>query len=162
MGYLELAIFAFVVVGWIIRTIYKFVKWSINQVKTVGVAPSPIQQAIAEAQRQQATAAVPPSRPPAPRPQMPRLQTASRPIPMPRRPDAGSPLVAREATRAEFDRAERDLMTTEPSPLDTPLRSTPRAPESAPFALFENTDDLVRAVILQEVLSPPLSRRRSR
>ena len=155
MGYLELAIFAFVVVGWIIRTIYKFVKWSISQVKTVGVAPSPIQQAIAEAQRQQATAA--PLRPQAPRP-----QTASRPISMPRRPDAGGPLVARESTRADFDRAERDLMTTEPSPLDTPLRSTPRTPASAPFVLFQNADDLVRAVILQEVLAPPLSRRRSR
>lgn len=157
MGYLELAIFAFIILAWIIRTIYKGFRWLARQAETAGVTPSPIQQAIAEAQRQQA-AGVPPPRPQA----APRTQTGLRSLPAPRRPEAGGPAVPREATRADFDRSERELLAIEPSALDAPLRSTPPNPADAPIRLFQNTDDLVRALILQEVLGPPLSRRSSR
>ena len=157
MGPIEGLLIAIAIFAFIIRAIYRGFRWLAQQVKTVGVAPSPIQQAIAEAQRQQA-AAVQPARP-QPRP---RLETELRPLPMPRRPEAGGPAVPREATRGDFVRSERELLTTEPSPLDAPLRSTLAPQTEASFRLFQDTDDLVRAVILQEVLGPPLSRRSSR
>ena len=152
MRHPELLIIAFVVLSWIARTIIKFVKWSVNQVKTAGITPSPIQQAIAEASRQQ-TAPSPP----------PRSQAALRPPsglrPLPRRPDAGGPAVPVEATSRDFDRSEQELFAAEPSPLDTPLRSVPSAADAAGFRLFDSKDDIVRAIILKEVLGPPLSKR---
>lgn len=143
MGHIELIILAFAILTWIVRTIIKFAKWSVNQVKTVGVAPSPIQKAIADSERQLAA------------------QAAARlaPAPQYRQPDAGGPAVNREATFQDFDRSERELFQDEPAPLNALQIVTPPPPDTPPFRLFENADDLVRAVILQEVLGPPLSRR---
>ena len=143
MGHIELIIFAFAILTWVVRTIIKFAKWSVNQVKTVGVAPSPIQQAIADAERQQAA------------------QAAARLVPAPRyrQPTAGGPAVNRETTFQDFDRSEQELFQAEPLALDTLQSTAPPPPDDPPFRLFENSDDLVRAVILQEVLGPPLSRR---
>lgn len=143
MGHIELIIFAFAILTWVVRTIIKFAKWSVNQVKTVGVAPSPIQQAIADAERQQAA------------------QAAARLVPVPqyRQPAAGGPAVNRETTFQDFDRSEQELFQAEPLALDTLQSVTPPPSDAPPFRLFENSDDLVRAVILQEVLGPPLSRR---
>ncbi len=143
MRHPELLVVGFVILSWIVRTLIKFVKWSVKQVKTVGVAPSPIQQAIADAQRLQAA------------------QAAARlaPVPQFRRPEAGGPAVGREATYEDFDQAEQELILSEPTALNSLQNSTPTQQEAAPLRLFENTDDLVRAMILQEVLGPPLSRR---
>ena len=54
------------------------------------------------------------------------------------------------------------MFASEPSALGVSL-SSPAAPRPAatPNRLFGGTDDLIRAIILQEVLGPPLSRRKS-
>lgn len=143
MRHPELLIIAFVILSWIVRTIIKFVKWSVKQVKTIGVAPSPIQQAIADAQRLQ------------------EAQATARltPVLQYRRPDTGGLAVDREATYEDFDRAEQELFLSEPASLNSLQSITPVQQEAAPLRLFEDADDLVRAFILQEVLGPPLSRR---
>jgi hypothetical protein len=128
---------------WVVRTIIKLAKWSVNQVKTVGVAPSPIQKAIADSERQLAAQAAA------------RLASA----PEYRQPEAGGPAVNRETTLQDFDRSEQELFQDEPAPLNTLESVVPPLPDTPPFRLFENADDLVRAVILQEVLGPPLSKR---
>lgn len=77
----------------------------------------------------------------------------------PRQPQAGGPAVPTETSRQDFVRQEQELFASEPAGLGTPLTS-PAPPAAAPNALFGGTDDLVRAIILQEVLGPPLSRRK--
>ena len=143
MGHIELIIFAFAILTWVVRTIIKFAKWSVNQVKTVGVAPSPIQQAIADSERLLAAQAA--------------VRLA--PTPQDRQPKAGGPAVDRETTFQDFDRSEQELFQAEPTSLNSLQSVTTTRPDDPPFRLFENSDDLVRAVILQEVLGPPLSRR---
>lgn len=78
---------------------------------------------------------------------------------LPRQPSAGGPAVPAETSRQDFVRQEQELFASEPAGLGVSLTSsTPLA--AAPNALFGGTDDLVRAIILQEVLGPPLSRRK--
>jgi hypothetical protein len=119
-----------------------------------------------------------PSRPqPGLPPQMPRPAAAQPPAPafpqqaypqqafpqqartQPRQPSAGGPAVPVETNRQEFVRQEQGLVASEPAGLGVLLTSS-APPAAAPNALFGGTDDLVRAIILQEVLGPPLSRRK--
>lgn len=81
---------------------------------------------------------------------------------MPRQPSAGGPAVPFETDRQDFERQEQDLFASEPSALGALLSSPPPPqPAAAPNILFNGTDDLIRAIILQEALKPPLSRRHS-
>jgi len=87
-------------------------------------------------------------------------QAARRELAQPRQPSAGGPAVPAEASRQDFVRQEQELFASEPAALGVSLTSS-AATAAAPNALFGGTDDLVRAIILQEVLGPPLSRRKS-
>lgn len=104
--------------------------------------------------------APPPSQAPPPtRPapvQAPRREQAR---PIPRQPQAGGPAVPFETDRRDFERQEQDLFASEPTALSVSLSSPAARSAAAPNRLFGGTDDLVRAIILQEVLGPPLSRR---
>jgi len=73
-------------------------------------------------------------------------------------PPSGPPAVSREATTADFARQEQELEATEPARLG-PVRPAVTAPTRPRLGLSLAGDDLLRAVILQEVLGPPLSRR---
>lgn len=154
----EIAI-ALVILFWIGAGIFRFFRWISRSLRNAAATPSPIQQAINEAQQQAQTAPRSPSTPPQmPRPQMPR-QTATSAA-YPRQPQAGGPVVLRETTSQDFQRQERELLTEEPTALGVPLQSPRTSPSSAPaFQLIPTNDDLVRALILQEVLAPPLSKR---
>ncbi len=142
-------------------SIYRFVKWANRQISS-NATPTPGQQALADAQRQAQ----------GPTPQAPMAQALPerasslappRPIaarPMPRQPQAGGSAVPREATDTDFRRQEQELVAGEPAALGVALRSsTASAPSKS--GLFQDTDDLVRAIILREALGPPLSRRSS-
>ena len=95
-----------------------------------------------------------------------RLQSAPRPALspslMPRQPEAGGPAVFAETDTRDFERQERELVASEAVPLGVSLSSASQASAPTANALFGGTDDLVRAIILQEVLGPPLSRRAPR
>ncbi len=134
--------------------IYRFVKWANRQISG-SAAPNPVQQALADAQRQ---AQGPPTTP-----QAPMTQTLPERAPlrsMPRQPQAGGPAVPRETTDADFRRQEQELVAGEPAALGVALHSA-AAPAPSKIGLFQDTDDLVRAIILREALGPPLSRRSS-
>ena len=155
----HLIVFILVALYWVGVGIFRFFKWigrSLANVNTI--APSPIQQAMAEAQRQ--AEQVP--KPPAPRPQpvQPRIPPPSaRPFQMFQQPGAGGPAVPWESTEQDFRRQEQELLTEEPTALNIALQSTPPQDAPAPLRLFETNDDLIRAFILQEALGPPLSKR---
>lgn len=89
-----------------------------------------------------------------------RQQAGRREQIQPRQPSAGGPAVPIETSRQDFVRQEQELFASEPAALGVSLTSSASA-AAAPNALFGETDDLVRAIILQEVLGPPLSRRKS-
>jgi hypothetical protein len=127
--------------------IYRFVKWVNRLAAGTKSAPNPVQQAINDAQRQTRTKRAP-------------SQTPARP--MPRQPQAGGPAVPWETTERDFRRQEQELFGEEPPPLASPLQSAAVTPPPSAPPLFSSTEDWVRAIILQEVLGPPLSRRNIR
>ena len=156
---MEIIAVLFALLIWIVSLLIKFFRWAGRKINTVNTAPAPIQQAMAEAQRQaeMQRQAMPP---PYPAPQYPqRPQPPVPPWEMPRQPQAGPPAVPYEATDQDFRRQELELLTEEPASLDTPLRSDTPFSASRELRLFETDDDLVRAFILQEALGPPLCRR---
>jgi hypothetical protein len=79
------------------------------------------------------------------------------------------PAVTREATTADFQSQETALSAYEQQaretfrPSTSPQTTSP-TPSPAPLAmpLFGSTSDLIRSLILQEALGPPLSRRQQR
>lgn len=136
----EVVIFLLVALFWVLRAIFRFFKWAAVRLKDGAAGINALQQA------------PPPSKTPPPA----RTPSAR---PMPRQPQAGGPAVLREATERDFQWQEEELVALEPMGLGTPLRSP--AKSAAPRKrLFDNNDDLVRAIILREALGPPLSRRR--
>lgn len=139
-----------VILYWIGVGIYRFFRWLARSVTGANAAPFPIQQAREEAQRQASQQRQMPPRVPPP---------SARPWEMPQQPGAGGPAVYQEATERDFERQETELLTEEPVPFAAPLRSTATPAPAAPFRLFQTNNDLVRAIILQEALGPPLSRR---
>lgn len=134
---------------WIGVGIYRFFKWIAKQAKQVSGGPAPMQQALA-AQRQAEQLRLQQIQQ---RQQVPAWQ-------MPRQPEAGGLAVPREATSQDFGRQEQELLTEEPAALGVALQTGGPQASSSPRPLFEGRDDLVRAIILQEALGPPLSRRR--
>lgn len=136
----EVVIFLLVALFWVLRAIFRFFKWAAVRLKDGASGINALQQA------------PPPSKTPPPA----RTPSAR---PMPRQPQAGGPAVLREATERDFQWQEEELVASEPMALGTPLRSSTKS--AAPRKrLFDNNDDLVRAIILREALGPPLSRRR--
>ena len=136
----EVVIFLLFALFGILRAIFRFFKWAAVRLKDGSAGINALQQA------------PPPSKTPPP-------ARASSARPMPRQPQAGGPAVLREATERDFQWQEEELVASEPMGLGTPLRSSTKiaAPRKK---LFDNNDDLVRAIILREALGPPLSRRR--
>ena len=177
----ETIVFAIGVLVWLVSSLIKGFKWLARQTNPAPLpqAPPPSQavfqtpaqfssSAQYPGQPQAAFQAPPPSRPSpmqALQQQAARLEQARQAEQarlMPRQPSAGGPAVPFETDRQDFVRQEQDLFASEPSALGVSL-SSPAAPRpaAAPDKLFGGTDDLVRAIILQEVLGPPLSRRKS-
>jgi hypothetical protein len=143
---MEAIAFGIIVLIWVISSLIKGFKWVLRQ---TGATPAP-----------PALTAPPPSQ------AAPTLQNPARlqapPLqarPRERQPAAGGQAVPGEANRQDFERQERDLMSSEPSALGVSLTSASSRSTTSANSLFGSTDDLVRAIILQEVLSPPLSRR---
>jgi len=160
-----------VVLIWVISSLIKGFKWLLRQTGVPPAPPvltapppsqatprgqlSPMFQPPATLQNPARLQAPPPSQTlPA---RAPRLEA---PRPRERQPQAGGPAVPEEATRQDFERQEREMFGAEPAALGTPLTSAPVRPSVPTNSLFGGTDDLVRAIILQEVLGPPLSRRK--
>ncbi len=152
---------------WIIRGITKAFK----QTGKPGLPPPPLQapppsQAVPRGQIPplfQPPATLQPARLQAPPPSQPLPARAPRldtPRPRERQPQAGGPAVPEETTRQDFERQEREMFGAEPAALGASLTSAPVRPSAPVNSLFGGTDDLVRAIILQEVLGPPLSRRK--
>lgn len=131
----ELIVAGIAILIWLITSIVKGLKWLGRQLGGTNIRPGLVEQAAAEAQRQAA------GRPPGP-------ATLAPPAPVRYKTSAAAFVSQDDALRAE-----------EISGLGVPLAASaaPRAPQAAP--LFGGRDDLVRAIILQEVLGPPLSRR---
>ncbi len=168
---LEAIGFGIIVLIWVVSSLIKGFKWLLRQTGATPTPPAltalPPSQAVPRGQ-------IPPTFPPpatlqsqtklqAPPPSQtlparaPRLDS---PRPRERQPQAGGPAVPDEATRRDFERQERELFRAEPAALDTPLASFSLSPSASANSLFGGTDDLVRAIILQEVLGPPLSHRK--
>lgn len=175
----ELIIFGIAIVVWIFSSLAKGIKWLSGRMNGANARPSLVQQAADDAQRlQQAVVRprpanplsnppinpqtlpqrVPPlfGRPAGPAP--PRVTVPARAI-MPRQPSAGGPAVPFETDSADFARQERTIQAEEPPALGVPLSSDTSLATRRVGPLFGNVDDLVRALILQEALGPPLSRR---
>ncbi len=141
--------------------VYRFFQWIARSVASAGATATPMRQAMAEAQQAQQIQQMQAVQ------QMARPQSAPLRVPppsmapweMPRQPGAGGPAVPWETTSQEFARQERELLTEEPAALSVPLQSAILPDAPAPLRLFEKNDDLLRAIILQEALGPPLSRR---
>lgn len=160
----EVIVFALVLLFWIVRGIFRFFKWAGRQLTGGAAGTNPVQQALADAQRQSQVPAAgqgpPPAQAPRPAQTLPtRAPSLVSARPMPRQPQVGGPIVSREATDADFQRQEQELAVWETASSGSLPRSP--APNAVPIkALFGGSDDLVRAIILREALGPPLSRRR--
>jgi len=157
---LEAIAFGIIVLIWVISSLIKGFKWLLRQ---TGATPAP--QALTVPPPSQAAPTLQsPARMQAPPPSqaLPARTPSLQARPRERQPTAGGPAVPDEATRQDFERQERELFGAEPMALDTPLLSAPSRSTASANSLFGGTDDLVRAIILQEVLGPPLSRRTSR
>ncbi len=164
----HLIVFIIVALIWIVRGIYRGFQWLAKQLVGGATGPSPAelarQRMLAEAQRT-ATGQAPPATEQAAqtgratgsyRPSQPFTQTGP-----PRQPQAGGPAVPVEATTREFQTQTRQMFAEEPAPIQTPLASTAAVSlDAGTPTLFNGPDDLMRAIILQEVLGPPLCRRR--
>ena len=145
---------AIVVMIWVVSSLIKGFKWLLRQTN-----PAPPPQAPPPSQ---VPFQAPPPGQTLPRPQVPAQVLRSQPVrEMPRQPSAGGPAVPTETNRRDFERQEQELFASEPAALDTLLVSPSPRPAAQASELFSGTDDLVRAIILQEVLGPPLSRRKS-
>lgn len=162
---LELIVFALVVVFYIISWIYQTIKRIVLTVRRV-VTPSP--RVTAETARQQAMEQ---TRGPTSSQQRVGRQASNRPDAPPRarpemrarRPEAGGPAVRTPATDAQFRAQVAQIEADESpglSPDDPAARVIPSLTTGKP--LFNESDDLVRAVIMQEILARPLSRRHPR
>ncbi len=157
---LEAIAFGIIVLIWVISSLIKGFKWLLRQ---TGATPAP-PALMAPPPSQAAPTLQSPARLQAPPPSQ-TLQARTPPLqarPRERQPQAGGPAAPEEATRQGFERQERELFGAEPTALDTPLTSAFSRQAAPADRLFGGTDDLVRAIILQEVLGPPLSRRTSR
>ena len=152
-------VIVFGILAWIARSIAKAARQvrqrgikppqaAVPPVQSLSAAPPQIQSPQVQSP-QSLSSQVLPAR--APRLDAPRL----------RQPAAGGPAVPKDATRTDMEQQEQALFFSEPAALNSPLTSMP--PSAAPARrLLSGPDDLIRAIILQEVLGPPLSRRSAR
>ncbi len=140
----EVIAIAFAILIWLISNVIKGLRWLGTQMggtNALPLPPGPLQEA----------------GPPTPQVS----QTLPQSVPLLRQPPLPLPMpapVQYKTSAATFVSQEEALLAEEVSRLGVPLLAppVPRVPQAAP--LFSNVDDLVRAVILQEVLGPPLSR----
>lgn len=146
----EVIAIAFAILIWLLSNLFKGLRWLGKQLRGTNAPPSLVQQAAADAQRQAAAG----------RPSGPAAPAGYQPVrpPAPLSPPLPAP-VRYKTSAATFVSQEEALLAEEASGLGIPLTSPAalRAPQAAP--LFGNTNDLVRALILQEALGPPLSQR---
>ena len=147
-----------VVLIWVVSSLIKGFKWVLRQTGAVQPPPPPVAPPRSQTPPL-GTGQFSPQPPPRPQPPSP---TRTRQAP-PRsvQPSAGEPAVPEETTRRDFERQEQELFFAEPAALDTPLSSASSQPSAQTNGLFSGTDDLVLAIIRQEVLGTPLSRRTS-
>ena len=162
---LEAIGFGIIIVIWVISSLIKGFKWLLRR---TGATPAPPPLQAPPPSSRASGASAPPASPlqaparmqaPPPSQTLPARTPSIQPRPRERQPQAGGPAVPEEATRRDFERQEQSLFSSEPDGLNSPLVSAPLRPAVQTNSLFGGTDDLVRAVILQEVLGPPLSRR---
>jgi hypothetical protein len=154
---MEAIAFGIIVLIWVISILIKGFKWLLRQTGATPAPPAltapPPSQAAPTLQNPARLQAPPPSQ------VLPARTPPLQARPRERQPAAGGSAVPDEATRQGFERQERELFGSEPASLNTSLTSPLSRPASETNSLFGSTDDLVRAIILQEVLGPPLSRR---
>ncbi len=143
----------FAVLVWVISGIVKGLKWLGAQLGGTNARPTLVQEALADVQRQAALTARPQAQP-----EPERTYSPARTISPAR---TSPPPVRYKTSAAEFISQEQALQAEQVSRLGIPLTSSavPLPAQTAP--LFGDVDDLVRALILQEVLGPPLSKRKS-
>lgn len=164
-------VIVFGVIAWIIRGIVRAARRVSRRgssappvaaplAQTQSPAPAPPLRSVAPLQAQSFQAQPSPSQAP------PRLSSQTFPARTPRldaprlrQPAAGGPAVSKDATRTEMERQEQALFFSEPAALNTPLTSAALPAAASVRSLLGGPDDLIRAIILQEVLGPPLSRR---
>ena len=142
----DLLVFAFGAIVWVVRSLFKAVRQMNRRIARPPTATPPLQT-------QPMAQGLPPAQP---------LLTRETPLARerPRQPSAGGPTVPRPATSRSFQRQEQEAAASESAAFQTPPDSSlPPAAPPVPNTLFRNTDDLVRALIFQEVLGPPLSKR---
>jgi len=143
---MEGVIFAVVAVIYVIGWLYRLLTAATAAVrKSFGLPP--------------AAAAVPKTTPTAPtlgtapaRPDLRRPELWQRKNP-------ATPAVTREATTQEFREETQELFAAEPSALNEVLASPSEQTPAVP-TLASGSRDLLRAFIWQEVLAPPLSKRK--
>ena len=146
----EVLAIIFAIVVWIISGIIKGLKWLGKQLGGTNARPTLVQEALADARRQAAQTA---------RPQAEVEPAGPRPARTPSISRTSLPAVRYKTSAADFVSQEQALLAEEATGLGVPLGSAPLPRTAQPAPLFGNADDLVRAVILQEVLGPPLSKR---
>ena len=150
---MEALLITIIVVVYVIGGIYRLVKAGLAAIgKSAAIAPG------------RAAAPLPPTsavqQPAFGRPPPASGQRVRQPQGQPRRPDAGGPAVSAPASDDQFRRQIQQGIAEEPQPFSMAQGNVPTAPSNQTFdLLFNNPNTVVRAIILQEVLGPPLSRR---
>ena len=152
-GTIEGIIFLLVIVFYIFRGIYRGLRRFFGMVRQAlaparGTSAEEVRR-LAQQQMRQG-----PAQPPTARPAQPRTVPIQA-----RRPEAGGPAVTDTATGGRF-RAQMAEIEAQEAPGLTEAPSSARPTTEDVPALFRGGGDLVRAVILQEVLGKPLSQRR--
>ena len=147
-----------VILFYVVRGIFRGIRSVIAAIRR---ALTPARRAGASDVRRQAREQMPPQTPSQQRgsrlpPERPALRSG--PEPRPRRPEAGGPAVTSASNSAQFGTQMAQIEAQQgPGMPDAAVSDTARA---AAAPLFGSGDDLVRAVILQEILAKPLSQRR--
>ena len=154
-----------VVLIWVVTSLIKGFRWFLRQTGTLPTQPP----ALVPPPSQTSPSQTSPSQT-SPSQTSPSQTLPARAVPLAaprtpaRQPQAGSSAVPNPVTSRNFERQEQELFASEAAALNTSqLNAPPASSRSAVPAngLFADTDDLIRAIILQEVLGPPLSRRSS-
>ncbi len=148
MGGLEAGLIGLVILFYIVRAVYRGLRWLVlGTRRALGAAPAP-----PAARPTPPVATPPPARPaPVPRPEL-----------RPRRPEAGAAAVPQPAADSAFRAQVAQMEATQDQPSPRPAERAPRPAKPGRITLRPDGNDLVRALIWQEILSPPRAHRNPR